>query len=157
MGGGGLRVYGVLRGGKIYTIYLPMTGKNWILQFCRRQKSSATPPRSTGRTARLDYGLVPPSPDKQFDFHRLPVPEDKADEFIVLQGVIREDGSVDELRVLESIEAISDQAALAAFSRWKFQPALEAGKPVEVDILVGIPATIPEESEKRAAKSSGDS
>jgi len=56
-----------------------------------------------------------------------------------LQGVIREDGSLGELRVLRGFQAEADQAALAAFSRWKFKPALREGKPVAVDILVGIP------------------
>ena len=35
MGGGGLSVYGALRCGKIYTVFLPMPGRPWTLQFCQ--------------------------------------------------------------------------------------------------------------------------
>jgi hypothetical protein len=32
-----------------------------------------------------------------------------------------------------------DEAAKIAFSRWKFKPAMRDGKPVPVEILVGVP------------------
>jgi outer membrane biosynthesis protein TonB len=32
-----------------------------------------------------------------------------------------------------------DQAAKLAFGRWKFKPAMREGKPVPVEILVGVP------------------
>ncbi len=152
VGGGGLRVYGVLRGGKIYTIYLHMPGKNWILEYCGLDNTSpqrASP--SQGTVVRLDPALVPPSAEEEFDFHRPPVPKDKAEEMIILHGVIRDDGAVDELEVFQGFQVVADQAALAAFGRWKFKPALRAGKPVTVEILVGIPATVRETSETRAA------
>jgi TonB family protein len=140
-GGGGLSVYGVLRGGKIYTIYLPMPGKHWILQYCAATKPTDDPssaPRSV--QVRLDPVLAPPSVEEEFDFHRPPVPKDKMAEVIVLHGVIREDGSVAELKVLKGLDDLADQAAVAAFVRWKFKPALRAGGAVPVEILVGIPA-----------------
>ena len=58
---------------------------------------------------------------------------------IVLHGVIHEDGSVSDLVVVQGLDPVSDAAAYAAFSRWKFKPALRAGTPVSVEILVGIP------------------
>jgi outer membrane biosynthesis protein TonB len=61
----------------------------------------------------------------------------------ILQGVIREDGSVAELKVLQGIQEEADQVAIAAFGRWKFKPALREDQPVAVEILVGIPAVVP--------------
>ena len=141
-GGGGLSVYGILRGKKIYTIYLPMPGKNWILQYCESRDSSHQNERETPRTVavRLEPGLVPPSVEEQFDFHRPALPRDKLAEMIVLHGVIREDGSVADVSVLKGLENLADQAALAAFGRWKFKPALHAGNAVAIEVLVGIPA-----------------
>ena len=141
VGGGGLRIYGVLRGGKIYTTYLPMPGKSWILQYCVR----SVDPRGTQVATRsvevqIDPPLVPPSAEDQYDFHRPPLPKNKVGDMIVLKGLIREDGSVDGLSVLQGLDDTADQAALIAFGRWKFIPATRAGKPVEVEILVGIPA-----------------
>jgi hypothetical protein len=48
------------------------------------------------------------------------------------------------LKVLQGILDSVDQAALAAFGRWRFSAALQADKPVAVDILVGIPIVSPE-------------
>jgi len=63
---------------------------------------------------------------------------------IILHGVIREDGSIGELKVLQGVQPEADQLALAAFGRWKFKPAQRASKPLAVEMLVGIPATLPE-------------
>jgi TonB family protein len=81
---------------------------------------------------------------EQFDFRRPPVSESDANrrETIILQGVIGEDGSVGELKVYKGIGAV-DQAALAAFSRWKFRPAQRFNKPIAVEVLVGIPVALP--------------
>ncbi len=35
MGGGGLQVYGALHCGKIWTVFLPMPGQPWTLQYCQ--------------------------------------------------------------------------------------------------------------------------
>jgi len=140
MGGGGLRIYGVLRGGKIYTTYLPMPGKSWILQYSAHEADPHGSQIATRSVeVRLDPPLVPPSAQEQFDFHRVPLPKNSTGDMIVLKGLIREDGSVDDLSVLRGLDGTADQAALIAFGRWKFRPAMRAGKPVEVEILVGIP------------------
>jgi len=144
IGGGGLGVYEALRGGKIYTKFLPMPGKTWILQYCTAEKpASKSAPGSRNAVVQLDQGLVPPDPLEQFDFERVPVPEEKADKLIVLHGVIRADGTLGELKLYRGVEPYMDQAALAAFGRWKFRPALRANQPVAVEILVGIPARVP--------------
>jgi hypothetical protein len=145
-GGGGLQAYGVLKGGKIYTIYLPMPGKNWILQYCAHVGSAAgqgQEPHSV--EIKLDPGVVPPSSLEQFDFRRPPVSESDPSrkEMIILQGVILEDGSVGELKVYKGLLEAVDKAALAAFSRWKFRPAQRLNRPIAVEVLVGIPVTLP--------------
>lgn len=144
IGGGGLPVYGVLRGNKIYTKYLSMPGKSWILQYCLRGNPTPVAAGSMHQVViQYDTGLVPPDAEEKFDFLRLPVPEDKKDAMFILQGVIRDDGSVAELKVLQGIQEEADQVALAAFGRWKFKSALREGQPVAVEILVGIPAVVP--------------
>jgi len=141
IGGGGLRVYGVLLGGQIYTVYVDMPGGPWILEYCEL-RDPATPARSTTqrRMIRIGGPLAPPEPEEKFDFHRPPVPTDKRDSHVVLHGIIREDGSVGRLTALQGMGPEMQQAALAAFRKWKFTPALGGGKPVAVEILMGIPA-----------------
>jgi hypothetical protein len=138
-GGGGLRIYGVLHGDKIYTVYFSMPGKNWILQYCAHEKSTQVDAASRVVQIHIEPPLAPPAAIEQFDFHRPTEQPDSAQAIIILHGTIHEDGSVSDLAVLQGVDPISNAAACAAFSRWKFKPALRAGIPVAIEILVGIP------------------
>ena len=145
MGGGGLGVYKALNCGKIYTVFLPMPGSNWSLEYCTR--GDAVPPASStsARTVvHLEKPLIPPDATVKFDFLRLPVSQDKRRKFIVLKGVIDDKGDVGEVEIYAGVLPAMDEAARSAFRRWKFMPALRDGKPVAVDILVGILPTPPE-------------
>jgi hypothetical protein len=143
VGGGGLGVYRALPCSKIYTIFLPMNDSNWTMQYCQKSSASSenqeADPRST--VIQLETGLVPPDPDleSRFDFKRLSVPPGKSRQLIVLKGTLKEDGTVDGLEVYQGIVPQMDEAARLAFSRWKFKPAMRAGKPVAIELLVGIP------------------
>ena len=91
----------------------------------------------------MELGLLPPSVDQQFDFHRLAVPEKDADKFIVLRGLIDKDGSISEVHVFQGVQPEMDAVAALAFSNWKFKPAMRAALPIRVDVLVGIPVRVP--------------
>ncbi len=148
VGGGGLGVYGALHGRKIYTIYLPMPGRNWTLQYCARAVADPkTAPEPRPGVVNLDGGVVAPEADEKFDFLRTPVPKEKENKLIILHGILGEDGSVSELTVYQGLDPVLDQIALTAFGRWKFKPAMQAGKPASIEILVGIPARGPQKAE----------
>ena len=143
LGGGGLNIYNALSCGKIYSIFLPMPGKSWSMQYC--DKSAPTqklPSNAGGAVIRLDSPLIPPDydPAHRFDFKRIPVPTEKSRRMIVLKGVIAADGTVQHLSVYQGVQPQMDEAARIAFSRWQFKPAKKDGKPIEVEILVGIPS-----------------
>ena len=144
MGGGGLDVYGALHCGKIYTIFLSMPGKDWTMQYCTHADAPATSV-SNGRATviHLREGLLPPDPESRFDYRRLAVPEDKLHKMIVLKGILRDDGTVGALQVYKGVLPQMDEAARIAFGRWKFKPAMQDGKAVPVEILVGIPTEAP--------------
>lgn len=145
IGGGGLNVYNVLHCGKIYTIYLPMPNTNWAMQYCQKTDAAAARPVETPSTViHLQAGLLPPNIEAQFDFKRLPIPEEKAHRKIVLKGTLKEDGTVADLQIYQGVLPAMDEAALLALSQWKFRPAMRNGKPISVEILVGIPAVVSE-------------
>lgn len=129
----------MLHGDKIYTVYFSMPGKNWTLQYCARENPPQVDAASRVVQIHIQPPLVPPAPIAQFDFHRPAEQQDSAHTTIILHGIIHEDGLVSDLVVLQGLDPISNAAACAAFSRWKFKPALRAGAPVAVEILVGIP------------------
>ena len=146
MGGGGLGAYGALHCGKIYSVFLAMPGKSWAMEYC--VKSDATEKEKSATEARsavihLERALVPPDAEARFDFRRLPVPPEKAHKMIVLKGTLRDDGSVENIELYQGVLPEMDEAARVAFSQWKFKPALRDGKPIAVEILVGVPTEDP--------------
>jgi hypothetical protein len=141
IGGGGLEVYRALHCGKIYTVFLAMPGKNWTLQYCEQSKPAADAPDANGNSTviHLQPGIVPPDAESRFDFRRLSVPPDKMGKMIVLKGTLLEDGTVNGLQIYQGVLPEMDEAARIAFGRWKFKPAMREGKPLVLQILVGIP------------------
>jgi hypothetical protein len=148
MGGGGLSVYGALHCGKIYTVFLAMPGKPWTLQFCQSGLTPKSDAQNRSAVVHMEAGIVQPDVTTRFDFRRLPVPFEKKNKPIVLKGVIKDDGTVADLKIYQGIVPGMDEAARVAFSRWKFKPAIREGKNIAVDILVGIPTEgLPDKSQ----------
>ncbi len=58
---------------------------------------------------------------------------------VKLYAVIRADGEVSDIRVLNSPDERLDSYAMKALASWKFLPAERAGKPVAVEAVVEIP------------------
>jgi TonB family protein len=57
----------------------------------------------------------------------------------MLFALIREDGSVGDIRVIKSLDSRLDESAALALSKWKFRPARNPQGPVEVEALVEVP------------------
>jgi TonB family protein len=58
---------------------------------------------------------------------------------VVLFGIIREDGSVDSVQIVRSLDPVLDKNSMEAFAQWKFTPAHRNGTPVAVEAVVHIP------------------
>ena len=58
---------------------------------------------------------------------------------VTLSALIRSDGSVGEVHVLQGVDDRLDQYASAAMSRWKFRPATKNGEAVALQAVVMIP------------------
>src|SRR5439155_24203290 len=58
---------------------------------------------------------------------------------VVLYAIIRQDGGIDRVRVVRSLNPALDQRAMEALKRWKFKPAHIGKKPIEVQALFGVP------------------
>jgi TonB-like protein len=58
----------------------------------------------------------------------------------VAEGIVRADGSIQNLRLLRSVDPCIDAAVLSALQQWKFRPGTLKGKPVDVfyDVTVHI-------------------
>ena len=61
---------------------------------------------------------------------------------VVLEIVVRRDGSVGDVRILQGRGAGLDQRAVAAVRQWKFSPARRRGEPVDVIVEVAVEFTL---------------
>jgi TonB family protein len=91
----------------------------------------------------MEEGIVPPDAETRFDFKRTPLPPEKLHKYVILKGKITEEGKVTELEVHQGLSDEMDAAAKQAFSRWTFRPAMQGGKAISIDILVGVPSDPP--------------
>jgi len=57
---------------------------------------------------------------------------------VVLEIVVKHDGTVDEVTVLRGLGAGLDQRAVAAVREWRFAPARRQGEPVDVIVEVAV-------------------
>jgi len=58
---------------------------------------------------------------------------------VVLYAVISQDGGVDRVRIVRSLNPALDQRAMDALKRWKFKAAHIGKRPIEVQALFGVP------------------
>jgi TonB family protein len=121
-------------GRDIYAIAVQMpnitsyTG-SWMIWFAEREVQAGA-----GGT------LTPPSPLRKVDPKYFPAAiADRVEGKVRLVAVIRKDGRVDSVRLLQHLDDRLDQSAQDALDKWQFEPALRNGQPVDVDALVEIP------------------
>ncbi len=146
-GGAGLGVRGVLSGKRNYTVFVPMPGGRWIMQFSEVGDRNAQPAAETELAAYRSQVFVAsgdtitqPRPLRKVDPGR---PEDaelaKLRGMVVLYAVIRKDGGVDKVRIIRSLNPALDERAMEALKRWKFKAAQLGNRSIEVQALFGIP------------------
>jgi TonB family protein len=97
------------------------------------------------RFAELDAGrkegelLAPVATEKSDPGYPLELIRANVHGMVTLYAVIHTDGKVGDIRVLNSPDERLDSFAAKALARWKFVPALRAGKPVALEAVVVIP------------------
>ena len=101
---------------------------SWIIRFAELKQSDD----KTDLTAPVAMTKVDPAypPD---------VLRDHVEGTVTLYAVIRTDGSVADIRVLDSLDQRLDQNAIQALSHWHFRPGIKNGEPVAVEAVVQIP------------------
>jgi len=107
---------------------LTSTTGSWIIHFAELKptddKSALSAPVAT---MKVDPAYPPD------------VLRDKVEGKVTLYAVIRTDGTVDEIRVLDSLDSRLDATAMHALARWHFQPATKNGAPVALEAVVEVP------------------
>src|SRR5579883_1967800 len=127
------RIFG---GRRYYSLIMNMpnltsaTG-SWIIRFAEVGQSSDNSPI----TAPVAMTKVDPAypPD---------VLRDNVEGTVTLYAIIRADGTVADIHVLDSLDPRLDASATRALSGWRFRPGTKNGEPVALEAIVKIPFRI---------------
>ncbi len=125
---------------RTYTLHINMpnltsaTG-SWVLKFVELQEEEKEA-EETGDPS----DLAGPLPLRKVDPKYPPaLVSAKIQGEVVLYAIIRRDGTVDSIQLIQSLDPQLDYNAMQALARWKFRAAERKGKPVELEAIVHIP------------------
>ena len=101
---------------------------SWIIRFAElKQSDDKAPLIAPVATIKVDPAYPPD------------VLRDHIEGTVTLYAVIRTDGTVADVRVLDSLDSRLDTNAIRAFSGWHFRPGTKNGEPVPIEAVVQIP------------------
>jgi TonB family protein len=123
----------IFRGRKYYTMALnkpnlTSVGGSWIFRFAERAPTS----KKGEVTAPIPLREVDPA-------YPADMIHDNIQGVVILYAVIRADGTVAEVKVLEGFDDRLDENARQALSAWHFVPGTRDGNPVDLEAVVRIP------------------
>lgn len=124
------RVFG---GKKYYSMILNMPNLSssvgsWIIRFAELRQS----------TDRTDLS-APVALNKVDPAYPADLVRDKVEGTVVLYAIIRADGNVDSIRVLDSADERLNQSAMLALSHWHFRPGTKQGVAIDIEAVVQVP------------------
>ncbi|MGH9530778.1 MAG: hypothetical protein ACRD2Q_00185 [Terriglobales bacterium] len=120
--GGALNAYGLLKGPRVYTIYIPTRLGTGVMQFSER------PSDIRGFQAEL----TPPEPQ------RTDIPAGTQRSRLVVSCVMDRSGVLTNFRILEATTADLAYKMIAALKEWRFKPVLRGEEVIEVDAILGF-------------------
>jgi TonB family protein len=65
--------------------------------------------------------------------------QDRIEGVVVLYAIIRSDGTVDGVRVLEGFDERLNENARKALQQWRFRPGTRNGQPIDIEAVVRVP------------------
>ena len=101
---------------------------SWIIHFAElKQTDDKSTLAAPVATSKVDPAYPPD------------VLRDKIEGTVTLYAIIRADGSVDDVKVLNSLDSRLDETAARALGRWHFRPGTRNGEPVALEAVVEVP------------------
>ena len=113
---------------------------SWIIHFAELKETD----NKAKPTAPVALNAVDPAytPDAM---------RDRVEGTVTLYAVIRADGSVTDIKVLNSLDDRLDSSAMRALSRWHFRPGTKNGEAIALEAVVDD--SVPDEPAEEVARS----
>lgn len=127
---------GLLTGKPVYTVYLPVGDtKEWTMHYCASLESVV----QRGSIVQLPDPRPLDAPYPRLTFR----PAEAiigSGSYVLVYGVVDERGSFQNLRVVGLLQS-GKSSLLDALRKWRFRPAMRAGSPAPVEMVLSIPVS----------------
>jgi hypothetical protein len=129
---------GVLSGKPIYSAYVRVGGgHDWLLQYCISGEEEAGA-EVDGYVVRLTVAAPLVAPYARVTM-RPPV-KPRPGHHVMVHAYVTIEGRFRDLKVLSASAANEAEMVEAVLEKWEFRAASRNGKPIEVEVLLAIPA-----------------
>jgi hypothetical protein len=131
------RLESVFQGRDVYTMVIPIENiagysGDWIIWFAER-----------GQTTGAALNVRAPVPLRKYESVD-PVPAGSPlDIRVQIQAVINREGKLDRILLLRDLAPGLESAVLRDVKSWEFKPATRDGKPIDIDVVLEIPFSLP--------------
>ena len=125
------------QGRNVYTMVVPIENfepysGDWIIWFAERQAKPGDTPFVRSPLPLRKYESVDPV-----------LPGARTELRVQMAGIIRQDGKFEGLVLLRNYSPGIEQAVVKDMSAWEFKPATRDSVPVDVDVVIEVPYSLP--------------
>ncbi len=127
------------QGRDVYTMVIPIENLprysgDWILWFAEREHKTGDRP-----------SVRAPIPFRKVEPLEAPVSGSPTEFRVQIVAVIKRDGKIDGIALLRTASPVLEQTVIQDLGSWEFKPATRDGVPVDVDVVMEIPFSLPPE------------
>jgi hypothetical protein len=131
-------IEGRFRGRNVYTMVIPIENlaeysADWIIWFAERDAKAGADV----------LNVRAPIPLRKFESVEPIAPGARRELRVQLAGVITKEGKLEVRTLLRNLAPALENAVLRDVSSWEFKPATQDGTPVDIDIVLEIPFSLP--------------
>jgi hypothetical protein len=133
------------QGRDVYTMVIPIENLprysgDWIVWFAEREQRTGDRP-----------SLRAPIPLRKVEPLEAPLAGVRTEVRVQIAAVIKRDGKIDGISLLHNVSPGLEQAVIQDVASWEFKPATRDGVPVDVDVVMEIPFSLPPEIARRTS------
>ncbi len=139
------RIDSRFKGRDVFTMVIPIeniagyTG-DWIIWFAEREQKPGTAPFVRAPVPLRKFESVEPVP-----------PGSRTEIRVLVEAIITKEGKFDRILLLRDLSPSLESAVLRDVKAWEFKPATRDGVPIDIDVVLEIPFSLPPQIAQRSA------
>jgi len=126
---------------RVYTTLINMPNLtsrsgSWVLRFAEMGKVGVPVGGGASDASALEAPVALRKVDPRYPAE---AKRERVEGTVYLYGIIRPDGLVEEIAVVQGVDSVLDANAVEAFRRWRFRPGRKNGQPISLEVVIEVP------------------